>query len=100
MGEGAESNQRDNSSFDLDGRIRERDSITPSPEERAGFILNLIKDKNNSLTNWDILCFCVEYLGSQVLVYDWLGLEEIKSITARVQLAHYMRDDIPETGVT
>lgn len=80
-------------------RIKDRDSLTPSPEERAGYVLNLIKDHNNKITNWDLLCFCTEFLGSQVLLYDWLDERAIKLITIRVQTAHYMRDEIPETGV-
>lgn len=84
---------------ELEQRISERDKLTPSPEVRAGYILNLIKDHNNDITNWDLLCFCSEYLGSQVLVYDWLDMNAVRAIVSTIQEAHYMRDDIPDSGV-
>lgn len=91
--EGGFSNQ------ELRDRIRERDELTPSPEIRAKFILDLIQDHNKELTNWDILCFCSEYLGSQVLIYEWLESELVQRIATRVQLAHYLNDELPDTGV-
>lgn len=84
---------------ELNQRINERDKVTPSPEERAGYILNLIKDNNNDITDWDIICFCSEYLGAMVINYNWLEVECIQLITRRVQTAHYTRDEIPESGV-
>lgn len=83
----------------LEQLIRERDAITPSPEAIASYVLDLLNATNPNLTNWDLLCFCTEYLGSQVLIYPWLGENEVRNITQIVQQAHYTRDDIPETGV-
>jgi hypothetical protein len=80
-------------------RIEERDLKSPNPEVRAGYILNLIKNTNNDVTNWDLICFCVEFLGAQIAVYDWLDQDMIRTLTQRVYIAHYTRNDIPETGV-
>jgi len=90
MGEGNQS---------VESRIEARDEETPSPEVRAGFILNLLKDTNNDLTNWDILCFVVEFLASQVMVYSWLDQKSVRELTTKVYQAHYFRDEIPETGI-
>lgn len=90
MGENAQS---------IESRMDERDKETPSPEVRAGYVLNLIKDANNDITNWDLLCFAIEYLGSQVLVYDWLSAKAILLLNTEIYQAHYFRDEIPETGV-
>lgn len=80
-------------------KIEERDKRTPSPEARAKYILDLINDNNPNLTNWDIFCFCIEFLGAQALIYSWLDQECIFKITHMLYLAHYTRNDDPETGV-
>jgi hypothetical protein len=79
--------------------MEERDEETPSPEVRAGYILNLLLDKNKDLTNWDLLCFAMEYLASQVLVYEWLDKAAIVRLNSAIYTAHYFRDEIPETGI-
>ncbi|HEY4698909.1 MAG TPA: hypothetical protein VIH27_00850 [Nitrososphaerales archaeon] len=79
--------------------MEERDGETPSPEIRAGYILNLIKDTNNNITNWDLVCFSIEFLASQVLVYDWLDKKIVELLTMKIYQAHYFRDEIPETGI-
>lgn len=79
--------------------IIKRDAETPAPEVRAGYIYKLLKEHGPELTNWDLLCFCSEYLASQLAVYDWLSPMSVRIITIRVMEAHYYRDDIPETGV-
>jgi hypothetical protein len=98
-------NSKENRQTRVDNRlilehiIRERDELTPSPEVRAKFVLDLLTAHGPKLTNWDLLCFCTEYLGSQVLIYSWLDEFKIRSLAQIVQEAHYLREEIPETGV-
>jgi hypothetical protein len=45
--------------------------------------------KTYEIDNWDLTCFCVEYLGSQVSVHPWL-MEDVKRLNKLVYTAHYM----------
>lgn len=65
---------------------------TPAPDERAQFVMNVIKEHNDNITNWDLLCFCVEYMGAQALVYPWL-LEPAKQASRLVYMAHYLNHE-------
>ena len=79
--------------------MEERDKETPSPGVRAGYILNLIKETDPDITNWDLLCFCIEYLGSQILIYDWLSHKASSDLIVQIYQAHYFRVEPPETGI-
>lgn len=64
------------------------DAKTQSPSQRALRVLEVLR-KNPSLTTWDVLCFCSEYLGMMVPAYPWLDTNARN--TARiVYLAHYI----------
>lgn len=91
-----ESDDRD---IEFEARIETRDKGTPNPENRAGWIFRELKSKYPNLTNWDLLCFASEFIASNVLAYEWLPREEIKLILRRIYIAHYMLEEIPDTGV-
>jgi hypothetical protein len=44
----------------------------------------------NRFTNWDLLCFCAEYLGSQAGTLDWL-MAPAKWLIRLIYMAHYIR---------
>lgn len=72
------------------------DKHTESPTARAQRVWNLVKSQNPELTDWDILCFAVEYIGS--MVANWAWLEDVaKPLAKRLYVAHYsMMDKPPE----
>lgn len=81
-------------------KILERDEEVPSPEVRAGIILEKLREVYPDINNWDLLCFCAEFLGSQIHAYPWLEEEAVKLIARRVNFAHYVFDEPPESGIT
>jgi len=85
---------------EVEKQIEVVDQETPSPSQRAKFVLDLLKQHAPNLTNWDLICFSVEYLGSQSIVYPWLNREkEVVKISRLVYTAHYARQVEPDTGV-
>jgi hypothetical protein len=64
------------------------DLHTASPQQRALVIHTLIKSQLPHATIWDIVCFCVEYLGTIVEVEDWLK-PVVKHMSKLVYIAHY-----------
>ena len=71
--------------------VNETDKKTPSPEQRAKKVYDILK-KHKELDNWDLTCFCVEYIGSQVSVHPWLEALARK-LTGIVYTAHYNYDE-------
>lgn len=71
---------------EVEETIRKIDSITPSPAQRAKKVYTLLL--THKLSNWDLICFAVEYLASQALVYSWLK-PYIKPAVKIVYNAHY-----------
>ena len=80
-------------------RFEERDKEVPSPTVRAGYVYNLVKENNPELNNWDLLCFAVEYFGSQTLVYPWFGQDEVRKLIELVYTDHYNSEDPLESGL-
>jgi hypothetical protein len=81
-------------------RVKFIDSLTPSPEQRAKKVFDIIDKHNKSLyseqlqtlekvDNWDILCYCVTHMISLVNVYSWLSLPA-KHLKFLVFNAHYL----------
>ena len=68
--------------------IKQRDAISPSPEQRATRLWSAIHRLEPRPTQWDIVCFCVESLA---IVSS--EIEFLKPIVARlvsiVYTAHY-----------
>ena len=68
------------------------DKLTKSPSERARFVWIELVHTNSKVTNWDLICFCVEALGFMSSEFPWLK----KAAVAASQLvykAHYLNHD-------
>lgn len=63
------------------------DAAHPPPELRARKVLDSLR-QDSSLDTWDVLCFCVEYLGMMSAVWPWLT-EDAKRVAKLVYIAHY-----------
>ncbi len=62
------------------------DAKYDSPQQRAQKIFNLLREKDH--TNWDALCFAVEFLGFLSPYYPWLT-DVARESTRLVYTAHY-----------
>ena len=56
------------------------------PSTRAHKVLQLLR--NSTVTDWDMVCFAVEFLAMMHTVYPWLE-ESAREITRLVYIAHY-----------
>jgi hypothetical protein len=83
---------------DINPRIQESDQISPSPEDRAAVVLAFIRQHMPDLTNWDLICFCSNYLAAESLSIQWLQ-PPAKEITRLVYTAHYLDGRNIETGL-
>jgi hypothetical protein len=68
--------------------MKEVDKTTLDPGQRAQKVL-LILRQNKELTNWDILCFAVEYMGLMSLQQPIL-MKAAQVITKWLYIAHYV----------
>ncbi len=68
------------------------DKLTKSPSFRARIIWEVIAGANEKVTNWDLICFCVETLGFMSSEFPWLR-EAAISISKIVYKAHYLNTD-------
>lgn len=69
-----------------------------SPSQRAAEVWKIIKAQNPHITDWDVLCFSVEYLGMISPVYPWIE-EAAKNAAKLVYTAHYIADHVPSEPV-
>jgi hypothetical protein len=69
-------------------RIEYVDSLTPSPDDRARIVWNILA-KHEELSNWDIICFCIQYIALQSSTYTWLQ-EYARRLNSLVYNAHYI----------
>lgn len=75
--------------FDLP-RIIERVGADPNgPSERAKRVYEYLAS-SGKFTNWDLVCFGAEYIGSMVGSLPWLETAA-KDLVRLVYLAHYIR---------
>lgn len=65
------------------------DEITSSPPARTKQVLNLLVQHGN-FDNWDMICFCVLYLGSQLAVVPEFQ-KPIEHLALLMNNAHYMK---------
>ena len=89
MDEGTNDSER-STEFDVGALIArvKADSSPNSPEGRAKRVLeHLVK---GAFTDWDVLCFTVEYIGSRVSFLPWL-MPAARDLTRALYLAHYVR---------
>lgn len=69
----------------------ESDEITPTPEERAQIVWEFLREYSQFST-WDLVCFCVEYLGLISAEYPWLK-ESAKKQNVLVYKYHMMHKE-------
>ena len=70
----------------IEEKMLKQDETIPSVSDRAVRIYSILKKED--VTNWDVICFCVEYLASMSLMYEWLK-PYVKPIVSIVYKAHY-----------
>ncbi len=75
--------------FDIEKVMHEVDQLRASPQERAVRVIEFLR-RNGKFTNWDLVCFSVEYLASMSGTLEWL-MEPVKHLVRLVYLAHYIR---------
>lgn len=71
--------------------IKERDKISPSPEQRARYIWYAVQRLTPKPTLWDIICFCSETLSAASLEHEWLKYPA-KMVSKSLYIAHYLTD--------
>jgi hypothetical protein len=77
---------------ELDATIADRDSKYPTLTERGAELFKLLREVKPELTNWDITCFAVSWLG--VAANEWLWLREpAAQLIRRTTTAHYMMEE-------
>lgn len=78
----------------MDEQIKIVDSLTPSPEQRALRVHRVINPYIEDFSNWDMICYCLHFLNSQAVGYEWL-LTPIKIVNRMIYNAHYyFADDL------
>lgn len=76
--------------FDL-GQIAERvKTDTNGPSARAARVLSYLRTGNFS--DWDVLCFAVEYIASRAPVLEWLT-DPARHLVRLLYIAHYVRHE-------
>lgn len=68
------------------------DRLTKSPSDRARVLWNDLSIPTRRISNWDLVCFCVETLGLMSSEFPWLR-EAAMSASHLVYKAHYLNQD-------
>lgn len=67
------------------------DKLAPSPSELASKVYNLLKSHHSELTDYELLAFCVEFIGMQSIAgYEYLSPTAMPLIKD-FYYAHYLR---------
>lgn len=74
--------------------MKEVDSTTIDPGSRAQRVLEYLK-LNDSLTTWDVLCFCIEYVASIALAHPIL-ITAARVLTKWLYINHYISGGFKE----
>lgn len=77
---------------DIDKIIERVDQATPSPNDRAIHVWNLLRAEHPELTNWDLVCFAANLLGYISPAFPWLH-DDAKAICNLIYKAHYLNGD-------
>ncbi len=75
--------------------VMEIDQRVRSPSRRARAIIKELQKAEGNHSNWDLICFCVEYLAHSVPVLPHLG-SEIRHISKQIYLQHYIQYNNPD----
>lgn len=71
--------------------IEDLDKLAASPQELAAKVFNILKTQHGDLTDYELSCFAVEFLGMMVLrEYEFL-FNPVKALTRDFYYAHYLR---------
>lgn len=77
--------------------IEEKDKVSASPEKRAELVWKILQ-QSTTITDWDVVCFCVNFLG--LMSAKWMWLEEnAKAISRLVYTAHYLIGESGESTI-
>lgn len=85
---------------DKQAAVSKIDSKYASPSERAAHIWNILRTEHPNLTNWDLICFSSEYLGTMSTMMEWLK-KPVQELLRLVYTAHYYatQDVEPESTI-
>jgi hypothetical protein len=67
------------------------DAAQQSPQQRAEAVYAYLQGAN--FTNWDIVCFCGEYLALMIAALPYLE-EPARDINRRIYTAHYLAESM------
>lgn len=65
-----------------------RDSLSPSPGMRAFAVYNILNQRKNKPTLWDLICFSIETISASVVDYPFLTAM-IKALNRQIYAIHY-----------
>lgn len=82
-------NPNSRSREEIEAHMAHIDELMASPKHRALRIYNILRE-NPSLTTWDVMCFCAEWMGQMTAVWDWLEMPA-KAIAKSTYYIHYYR---------
>lgn len=82
-----------NESRRLEDIINELDKTSPSPDVRAMYVLRELQGLDAVLTEWDIICFCVEYLGMVASQSFPILMSNSKALAKIVYMIHYQSEE-------
>ena len=88
----AESNRNNEPRVLTEEFIKKIDALTESPSQRAGVVWERLSLPTDSVSNWDLICFCVETLGLMSSEFPWLR-EAAIAASHLVYKAHYLNHD-------
>jgi hypothetical protein len=69
-------------------RMKLQDGMIDSPTQRFIRIWDLLKDRKQQFTEWDMICFCNEYLTGMTIAHNYLQ-EAVKPLNNIIYTAHY-----------
>lgn len=75
--------------FDLASILEKVGSDSNGPQARTSRVYQYLA-ASGKFTNWDLLCFCAEYVGSMVGTMPWLEAPA-RHLVRLVYMAHYVR---------
>lgn len=81
--------EKGNGPTQLDAIIGIVDEASPSPERRATVVWSLMKHHFPDLTDWDVLCFSVQFIAIMSQTWNWLE-KDARSLNSLLYTAHYM----------
>ncbi len=74
---------------DLKELTEKYDGLVDSPVTRAEKVWELIQSNLPNLEDWDLLCFCVQYIAMRSMNEMWLERKAIRELNRLIHVAHY-----------